>query len=215
MFDDKAGRVVNGPCAAANRFAVGLFSETESDDSTRRMANIRTAFNSPFLPFVFTSTSIGTEGVDLHWYARSVVHWSVPRRPIDLEQREGRVLRFRCHAFRLNAALLNARKNGNGEALSLRPEWRGSGLYECQLNFFSPGEYDPVSGTGCFHVRRCFYASLFSRARAQYARAKRLVNSYRLMIGQDAGALDEMSGLEAEQYRAYQLCLAPFRHKKS
>lgn len=215
LFDDAAGRVVNGPCAAANRFAVGLFSETESDDSTRRMANIRTAFNSPFLPFVFTSTSIGTEGVDLHWYARSVVHWSVPRRPIDLEQREGRVLRFRCHAFRLNAALLNARENGNGEAISLRPEWRGSGLYECQLNFFSPGEYDPASGTGCFHVRRCFYASLFSRARAQYARAKRLVNSYRLMIGQDAGALDEMSGLEAEQYRAYQLCLAPFRHKKS
>ena len=181
------------------------------------MAKIRLAFNSPFLPFVFTSTSIGTEGIDLHWYARNVVHWSIPRRPIDLEQREGRVLRFNCHAFRLNQGLIEARQSSPDavpvqESDAIRAPWLGSGLYNCQLNFFSDQEYDPQSGKGCFHILRHIYASSFAPEQTRYQQAVRLVSTYRLMLGQDPEILahiDDLTGREK-----YLLCLAPFQKKK-
>ena len=55
-------------------------------------AHLRRAFNSPFWPFVLTSTSVGQEGLDFHLYCHAVVHWNLPSNPVDLEQREGRVM---------------------------------------------------------------------------------------------------------------------------
>ena len=59
---------------------------------------------SPFWPFVLATTSVGQEGLDFHWYCHSVVHWNLPSNPVDLEQREGRVNRYKGHAIRKNIA---------------------------------------------------------------------------------------------------------------
>ena len=58
-----------------------------------------TAFNSPFPPFVLTTTSTGQEGLDMHRYCRRLVHWNLPNSPLALEQREGRVDRYLSHAI--------------------------------------------------------------------------------------------------------------------
>lgn len=71
-----------------------------------RADDVRLAFNSPFWPFVLCSTSVGQEGLDFHLYCHAVVHWNLPSNPVDLEQREGRVHRYKGHAIRKNAALL-------------------------------------------------------------------------------------------------------------
>ncbi|MXZ56450.1 MAG: helicase [Gammaproteobacteria bacterium] len=65
---------------------------------------VRNAFNSPFRPFVLASTSIGQEGLDFHPWCHRVVHWDLPSNPIDFEQREGRVRRYKGHAVRRNVA---------------------------------------------------------------------------------------------------------------
>ena len=65
---------------------------------------VRNAFNSPFRPFVLVSTSVGQEGLDFHYYAHAIVHWNLPNNPVDLEQREGRVHRYKNHAVRKNVA---------------------------------------------------------------------------------------------------------------
>ena len=65
---------------------------------------VRGAFNSPFWPFVLSTTSVGQEGLDFHWYCHAVVHWNLPSNPVDLEQREGRVHRYHGHAIRKNIA---------------------------------------------------------------------------------------------------------------
>ena len=44
------------------------------------------------------STSIGQEGLDFHTYCHAVVHWNLPSNPVDMEQREGRVHRYKGHA---------------------------------------------------------------------------------------------------------------------
>ena len=65
---------------------------------------VRAAFNSPFRPFLLTSTSIGQEGLDFHPWCHRLVHWNLPGNPVDLEQREGRVHRYKGHAVRRNVA---------------------------------------------------------------------------------------------------------------
>lgn len=67
----------------------------ETDEGQARASNIRANFNSPFRPFMLATTSIGQEGLDFHQYCRRIVHWNLPGNPIDLEQREGRINRYK------------------------------------------------------------------------------------------------------------------------
>jgi superfamily II DNA/RNA helicase len=53
---------------------------------------------------VLATTSIGQEGLDFHQYCHAVVHWNLPSNPVDLEQREGRIHRYKNHAVRKNIA---------------------------------------------------------------------------------------------------------------
>lgn len=87
-------------------FAIPFIDKTVTDKSVARTTNIRKAFNSPFRPFLLSTTSIGQEGLDFHWYARKIVHWNLPSNPVGLEQREGRINRFKCLAIRRNVVKL-------------------------------------------------------------------------------------------------------------
>ena len=85
------------------RFAM-RYGETEDETTGERTSAeaMRDAFNSPFAPFVLATTSIGQEGLDFHAYCHAVVHWNLPSNPVDLEQREGRVHRYKGHSVRKN-----------------------------------------------------------------------------------------------------------------
>lgn len=87
-------------------YAVGFVNNDGTDNVKRanRKDSIRGAFNSPLKPFVLATTSIGQEGLDFHNYCRRIMHWNLPSNPIDLEQREGRINRFKCLAIRQNVA---------------------------------------------------------------------------------------------------------------
>jgi hypothetical protein len=80
------------------------FGANRKDDAggAERNRKLQSAFNSPFWPFVLCSTSIGQEGLDFHYYCHAVMHWNLPSNPVDLEQREGRVHRYKGHAVRKN-----------------------------------------------------------------------------------------------------------------
>lgn len=93
-----------------SHFAV-CFSKIPGKNEGERKENLRNAFNSPLWPFVLASTSIGQEGLDFHNYCRRIMHWNLPSNPIDLEQREGRINRYKCLAIRQNVA----QKYGNEE----------------------------------------------------------------------------------------------------
>jgi hypothetical protein len=86
-------------------FAV-RFGDEKGDDGNivTRSDQVRNSFNSPFWPFVLATTSIGQEGLDFHQYCHAVVHWNLPSNPVDLEQREGRIHRYKNHAVRKNVA---------------------------------------------------------------------------------------------------------------
>ena len=92
----------NTRCRFALRFAE---LKDERGTTVARADTVREAFNSPFRPFVLASTSIGQEGLDFHTWCHSVIHWNLPNNPVDLEQREGRIHRYKGHAVRKNIAL--------------------------------------------------------------------------------------------------------------
>jgi hypothetical protein len=76
----------------------------ETDQGRKRASGMREVFNSPFRPFVLATTSIGQEGLDFHSYCRRIVHWNLPGNPVDLEQREGRINRFKSLVIRQQIA---------------------------------------------------------------------------------------------------------------
>lgn len=86
------------------RFAMRLADYKDEEGGAARLGSVRDAFNSPFRPFALATTSVGQEGLDFHPYCYRVYHWNLPSNPVDLEQREGRVHRFKGHAIRLNLA---------------------------------------------------------------------------------------------------------------
>lgn len=86
----------------ALRYGSARGTAKTDEQSVERMSDVQAAFNSPFWPMVLASTSIGQEGVDFHWWCHSLVHWNLPANPVDFEQREGRVHRFKGHAVRKN-----------------------------------------------------------------------------------------------------------------
>jgi hypothetical protein len=86
-------------CHAAVPFG-GTESETQRKDkdddnqAPARSEEIRSAFNTPFWPYVLATTSVGQEGLDFHSWCDRLGHWDLCSSPVDLEQREGRVQRF-------------------------------------------------------------------------------------------------------------------------
>ena len=146
---------------------------------------VRAAFNSPFRPFVLTSTSIGQEGLDFHPWCHRLVHWDLPGNPVDFEQREGRVHRYKGHAIRRNVAA------EHGEAAL--ESWRlGADLWS--LVFLSAdkaardtGESDLVPhwmANGDWRVERNVPLLPHSREVELFKHLKRQVARYRIVFGQ-------------------------------
>ena len=101
---NKAERPLRFSTRFALRYGNARGAIARDDSGTERAADVQAAFNSPFWPFVLASTSVGQEGVDFHWWCHSLVHWNQPANVVDLEQREGRVHRYKGHAVRKNVA---------------------------------------------------------------------------------------------------------------
>ena len=165
------------------RFAL-RFTDERGDDgkALNRRASVHSAFNSPFWPFVLATTSVGQEGLDFHLYCHAVVHWNLPANPVDLEQREGRVHRYKGHAVRKN--LGSACRAG---AFSGADPW--AALFEEGERLRPLGQSDiipswvfaPPDGA---RIERYVPALPLSRDRAQLADLKRGLAVYRLAFGQ-------------------------------
>ncbi|GAB3488115.1 DEAD/DEAH box helicase [Flexivirga lutea] len=159
------------------------FGRTQTDDQAAfRETAIRVAFNSPFRPFVLASTSVGQEGLDFHTYSHAIVHWNLPGNPVDLEQREGRVHRYKGHAVRKNVA---AEFASAAVESGCRDPW--AAMFEAAQAAKRDGESDIKPFwvfTGDAAIERYVPAMPLSRELQQYRRLQRTVGAYRMVIGQ-------------------------------
>jgi len=172
------------PLPMRTRFAL-RFGRNATDDQKvlQRSSAVRSAFNSPFWPFVLTSTSVGQEGLDFHQYCHAVVHWNLPANPVDLEQREGRVHRYKGHAIRKNVA---ERHRTTAFARRTVDPW--------ETMFVEASRQVPRGGLrdiepywvydGSAHIERHVPILPLSREVEQLARLRRSLAAYRLVFGQ-------------------------------
>lgn len=156
----------------------------EEDGLARtRKERVRSAFNSPFWPFVLVTTSVGQEGLDFHNYCHAITHWNLPANPIDLEQREGRINRYKGHAIRKNVASSFAAR-----AL----EERGGDAWE-KLFAIARSECDPCQNElvpywvypGEAKIERHVPSLPFSREEERLARLIEALTVYRMVFGQN------------------------------
>ncbi|WP_029415247.1 DEAD/DEAH box helicase, partial [Brevundimonas bacteroides] len=165
------------------RFAMRLADYRDEEGSVARLGGVRDAFNSPFRPFVLATTSVGQEGLDFHPYCYRVYHWNLPGNPVDLEQREGRVHRFKGHAVRLNVA------HNHGEEL-----WgQGGDAADPWAQMFASARAATQADTdlapywlceGPVKVERRVPILPFSRETQRLEWLKRSLTVYRLAFGQ-------------------------------
>lgn len=195
-----------------SHYAVGYYNAKVSDDTIARVDRIRKAFNSPFRPFVLSTTSIGQEGLDFHNYCRKVMHWNLPSNPIDLEQREGRINRFKCLAVRQNIAkrygdnfswddmFAKAKEDLKGEYPDLVPYW-------CLPNL----------DNGSVKIERIVPMYPFSQDQLKYNRIIKILSLYRLTLGQPRQE-ELISILDKELAEVHDgdlfMNLSPFYHTK-
>ncbi|WP_232715207.1 helicase C-terminal domain-containing protein [Gordonia metallireducens] len=191
------------------RFAM-RYGDSKQEDQSVRSTDIREAFNSPFWPFVLVSTSVGQEGIDFHPWCHNLVHWNVPGNPVDFEQRDGRVNRFRGHAVRRNIA----QKHGSEMLRSVNP-WReayelaGADAPHPDVPGLAPDWVYP----GPHRVFRDVFPYQLSTDEARIERVKKRVAYYRLAFGQarqeDLISVVAATGVTADEATAWRVDLRP------
>jgi len=155
--------------------------------SAGRQINIRQAFNSPFRPFVLASTSIGQEGLDFHLYCKKIFHWNLPSNPIDFEQREGRIHRYKGLVIRQNLAekykseiqFKGGFNNTWKEVFRIAIKEKGQGQLHCEIVPFWHTE--PKSN---IKIERFVPLYPFSRDIEKFDNLIRILTFYRLTFGQ-------------------------------
>ncbi|MCA9035674.1 MAG: hypothetical protein KDA91_11120 [Planctomycetaceae bacterium] len=181
----KDGAIKIQPHVTRSRFAMRFGDDHAEQESSRlRKEHVRAAFNSPFWPFVLATTSIGQEGLDFHQYCHAVVHWNLPCNPVDLEQREGRVHRYKGHAVRKNVARRHAAAISN----SRRDEDHWTYLFEAARNA-RPTEHDLIpywlySIENGAMIERHLPMLPLSKENSMVPDLKRSLAVYRMVFGQ-------------------------------
>ncbi len=128
------------------------------------------------------TTSIGQEGLDFHYYCRKIMHWNLPANPIDLEQREGRINRFKCLAIRQNIALQygttgNFQKDVWHELFDLAKGENDAGQSEL-IPFWCLRDNQEIK------IERIVPVYPISKDSGSYERLIKILSLYRLTLGQ-------------------------------
>ena len=165
-------------------FAVDFGNSKQTEEAVEHAGNVRVAFNSPFRPFVLASTSIGQEGLDFHWYCRKMIHWNLPSNPQNLEQREGRINRYKCLSVRRNVA------KAFGNYFTWSDMFTAASSVLQQKNsemvpfWFLPLDNEIFEGTQVEYIERIIPIYPMSEERGRYEHLIDVLSLYRLTMGQ-------------------------------
>ena len=198
-------------------FAVDFGSGKQTEKDVNRSINVRSAFNSPFRPFVLASTSVGQEGLDFHWYCRKMIHWNLPSNPQNMEQREGRINRYKCLSVRRNIAKLYSdifKWNDMFEKAST--ELKGDNP-EMVPFWYLPLNDEHFKGIETEKIERIVPMYPMSEDESRYSRLIKVLSLYRLTMGQprQEELLQMLEGkISQDQIKQLLFDLSPFSRKQ-
>jgi hypothetical protein len=130
------------------------------------------------------TTSVGQEGLDFHQYCHAIVHWNLPANPVDLEQREGRVHRYKGHAVRKNVAAAHREVAFRG---GVADPWEAMFAVARKSRAAGVGDLVPYwiyATDGGARIERYIPAFPLSREIERTELLKRSLAAYRMVFGQ-------------------------------
>lgn len=101
LRDLKTGRYATREDDDGERFSIMVLPNVRLANGKTKVEqknSLVTTFNMPFLPEVLIASPVLSEGVDLHWQCRTVIHHDLDWNPSALEQRNGRLDRMGSYA---------------------------------------------------------------------------------------------------------------------
>lgn len=200
-------------------FALRFGDMDDEAGAVARKENVLASFNSPFKPFVLASTSVGQEGLDFHTWCHSIIHWNLPSNPVDMEQREGRVHRYKGHAVRKNVATRYGAQLFNLPCDTHTDPWNR--LFEIAISERAQGVSDLVpywifEVEGGAKIERRIMSLPLSRDELRYRRLRKSLALYRMVFAQPRqedllNYLTEVFGDERAPDIAarWKICLSP------
>lgn len=198
-------------------FAVDFGSGKQTEKDVNRSINVRSAFNSPFRPFVLASTSVGQEGLDFHWYCRKMIHWNLPSNPQNMEQREGRINRYKCLSVRRNIAKLYSKTfNWNDMFSKASTELKGNNP-EMVPYWYLPLNDEHFKDIDTEKIERIVPMYPMSEDESRYNRLIKVLSLYRLTMGQprQEELLQMLEGkISQEQIKQLLFDLSPFSRNR-
>ena len=148
------------------------------------------------------------------------MHWNLPCNPIDLEQREGRINRFKCLAIRQNLARKYAATVNFSSGID---PWKQ--MFDAAHNEKRDGDSDLIP-YWCFgkdqeiKIERLLACYPFSRDESTYERLTKILSLYRLTLGQPRQeelleyVFREFGDSDGEVLKKLFINLSPFTHNK-
>ena len=189
-----------------------------TDQATNRANDVRLAFNSPFRPFVLASTSVGQEGLDFHWYCRKIMHWNIPSNPQDMEQREGRIDRYKSLFVRRNVAKFHPETYTWNEMFDLaRTEAKDKGFCELVPYWSIPQDMlKSIAEPDREYIESIVPLYPLSMDYDRYRHMKSVLRLYRLTMGQprQEELLEFFKDMPAEDIDKLLFNLSPIKRKK-
>lgn len=189
-----------------------------TDQATNRANDVRLAFNSPFRPFVLASTSVGQEGLDFHWYCRKIMHWNISSNPQDMEQREGRIDRYKSLFVRRNVAKFHPETYTWNEIFDLaRTEAKDKGFCELVPYWSIPQDMlKSIAETDREYIESIVPLYPLSMDYDRYRHMKSVLRLYRLTMGQprQEELLESFKDMPAEDIDKLLFNLSPIKRKK-
>lgn len=194
-------------------FAVDFGSGKQTEKDVNHATNLRSAFNSPFRPFVLASTSVGQEGLDFHWYCRKMIHWNLPSNPQNLEQREGRINRYKCLSVRRNIAKLYKSTFKWDDMFERASEELKGNNPEMVPFWYLPLNDEHFKNIKTEMIERIVPMYPMSEDESRYSRLIKVLSLYRLTMGQprQEELLQMLDGkISSEQMKQLLFDLNPF-----
>jgi hypothetical protein len=146
------------------------------------------------------------------------MHWNIPSNPVELEQREGRINRYKCLAIRQNIA------NQYGSILFQSDVWQemfDAADQQRQDRDEQTSELVPyccLSHNQDIKIERIVPVYPLSRDGAKYQRLMKILALYRLSLGQERQEelLEYLftNGIEEEKLKELFMNLSPFYKEK-
>jgi len=165
------------------------------------------------------TTSIGQEGLDFHQYCHEIYHWNLPTNPVDLEQREGRIHRYKGHVIRRNVAKALGIADLKEKDLMYGDPWRE--LFRLALVFRDEGVNDLVpywifEPEDRLKINRYVPALPLSRDKEMLKNLRGSLAAYRMVLGQPrqedlVNFLQQRfeEGFDSDEFLKFRIDLAP------